>query len=61
MIEFSEADPRPAAADPEAEPRSRAWFVVLTWITLILFGVFIVGVIAAVVFVPWLRQRGPLF
>lgn len=61
MIEFSDADPRPAEAVPAEQPRSRAWFVVLTWITLVLFGIFIAGITAAVVLVPWLRGRGPLF
>ena len=45
---------------PEEKPKDRRWFVVLTWITLVLFGVFIAGITLAAVFIPDLREgSGP--
>lgn len=49
------APPAPAAAP---KPKSRAWFVVLAWITLVLFGVFVAGITAVTAAIPQIRKQG---
>jgi len=51
--------PAPAApAVPAAapKPKSRAWFVVLAWITLVLFGIFVAGITAVTAAIPQIRK-----
>ncbi len=37
-------------------PRKRLWFVVLAWITLVLFAAFAAGITAGVVAIPSIRE-----
>jgi len=44
-------------AAPEApKPRSRTWFVVLAWITLVLFGIFVAGITAVTAAIPQIKK-----
>jgi hypothetical protein len=37
-------------------PKNRKWFVVLSWVTLVGFALFVVGITASVLLVPKIRQ-----
>lgn len=39
------------------KPRSRRWYVVLTWITLIGFGLFVAFVTVGAIAIPKIRQE----
>ena len=44
------------APSPEPRPKSRAWFVVLSWITLVLFGIFVAGITIVTATIPQIRK-----
>jgi hypothetical protein len=44
----------PAAAAPK--PKDRRWFVVLAWITLVLFGVFVTGITIVTAAIPAIKR-----
>ncbi|HXX93081.1 MAG TPA: hypothetical protein VEN81_05575 [Planctomycetota bacterium] len=48
----------PAAPPPTAvpKPRSRRWFVVLAWITLVVFSLFITGITVVTAAIPAIRR-----
>ena len=60
MDEAPNAVPAPApvpAAAPAGPPRkSRAWFVVLAWITLVAFGIFVAGITAVTAAIPQIKR-----
>lgn len=37
-------------------PRNRRWFVVLAWVTLVLFALFVLGISLSVAFIPEIRK-----
>ncbi len=42
---------------PDAgRPRSRRWFVVLTWVTLVLFGAFVAAITVCAARIPTFRK-----
>ena len=44
------------APSPAPRPKSRTWFVVLAWITLILFGIFVAGITAVTASIPQIKK-----
>jgi hypothetical protein len=55
--------PRPDSAQgeavpstPEPMPKSRTWFVVLAWVTLVAFGIFVAGITAVTAAIPELKK-----
>lgn len=46
----------PVPAPETPKPKSRTWFVVLTWITLILFGVFTAGITIVTATIPQIKK-----
>lgn len=49
--------PPPAAPPPPAEkPKSRTWFVVLAWITLVIFGIFVAGITTVTAMIPQIKK-----
>ena len=49
--------PGPVPGTPPApKPRSRTWFVVLTWVTLVIFGIFVVGITIVTARIPQIRK-----
>lgn len=52
----SEDKPEDKREDGPEKPKSRGWFVVLSWITLILFGIFVAAITLCAIFVPELRE-----
>ena len=50
----------PASGSPSGGPpppeKSRKWFVVLAWVTLILFGIFVAGITVLSVRIPELKK-----
>ena len=48
--------PPPPPPVPEVRPRSRTWFVVLSWITLIAFGIFVAGITAVTAALPQIKK-----
>lgn len=51
----SPAPPVPPAAPPA---KSRTWFVVLAWVTLVLFGLFVAGITAVTASIPRIKKSG---
>ncbi len=51
--------PAPAAPEAAPKPKSRTWFVVLAWITLVLFGIFVAGITAVTASIPQIRKAQP--
>lgn len=48
-----------APASPQENvppPRNRRWFVILAWVTLVLFALFVLGISLSVAFIPELRK-----
>ena len=41
----------------ESAGKSRRWFVVLAWITLILFGIFVAGITTIAVLLPKMKKK----
>ena len=50
------AAPPPPPPAPVAKPKSRRWFVVLAWITLVAFGLFIAGITAVTAALPQIKK-----
>jgi len=48
--------PPPAPAPAGHAPKGRRWFVVLAWVTLIVFALFVLGITLSVMFIPELRK-----
>lgn len=41
---------------PPSDPRDRRWFVVLAWVTLVLFALFVLGICLSVALIPEIRK-----
>ena len=53
----SSSAPQGGAPEDELQkPKDRRWFIVLAWVTLILFGIFVAGITLSAVFIPELRE-----
>ncbi|HXG61019.1 MAG TPA: hypothetical protein VNO22_06585 [Planctomycetota bacterium] len=48
--------PSTAPNDPAPAPRDRRWFVVLAWVTLVLFALFVLGICLSVALAPEIRK-----
>jgi hypothetical protein len=48
--------PSAAPNAPAPEPRDRRWFVVLAWVTLVLFALFVLGICLSVALAPEIRK-----
>lgn len=46
--------PAPAAVPPKA--KDRTWFVVLAWITLVIFGMFVTGITIVTASIPAIKR-----
>jgi hypothetical protein len=44
------------APSQEPKPKSRGWFVVLAWITLVLFGIFVAGITIVTATIPQIKK-----
>ena len=55
---MDEAPPPPAPPPPPAasKPKSRTWFVVLAWITLVIFGIFVAGITIVTASIPQIKK-----
>jgi hypothetical protein len=49
-------DPDPVPPAPAGKPKSRAWFVVLAWITIVGFAAFVALITIGVACIPQLRK-----
>jgi hypothetical protein len=45
--------PTPA---PPPKPKDRTWFVILAWLTLILFGLFVAGITVVTATIPQIKK-----
>ena len=58
---MDEAPPPPAPPPPPpppaaSKPKSRTWFVVLAWITLVIFGIFVAGITIVTASIPQIKK-----
>ena len=58
---MDEAPPPPAPPPPPpppaaSKPKSRTWFVVLAWITLVIFGMFVAGITIVTASIPQIKK-----
>jgi hypothetical protein len=45
-----------APAAPSPKPKDRRWFVVLAWITLVVFGMFVTGITIVTAAIPAIKR-----
>jgi hypothetical protein len=48
--------PPAVLAPPAPKPKSRTWFVVLAWITLVIFGIFVAGITIVTASIPQIKK-----
>jgi predicted secreted protein len=50
--------PPPAGANPSPspKPKDRRWFIMLTWLTLVLFGIFVAGITLVTATIPQIKK-----